>query len=228
MTNVSTPVKKKLRVALKQAALDALASQGWKVEKPKGYGSSVRLLRRGAEQRLVSIRTSQGTQIAFPRDADGKWVSLNGVDVVIAASVDNYVNPTAINVHWMDAKVVKDSFDRTFAARMSQNHTIPVGRGVWLPLYEAESNDTPRLVGSGLGLKFPPIYTIPLNEAVAKAEDANDDEESDEVAEDDAPDAAQHAPQHTDEVPMTIAEAKRRLAVSLGVDPSNIKITIEG
>jgi len=31
-----------------------------------------------------------------------------------------------------------------------------------------------------------------------------------------------------DEGPLTIPEAKRRLAKTLGVDPSNIKITIEG
>lgn len=29
------------------------------------------------------------------------------------------------------------------------------------------------------------------------------------------------------EAPLSIAEAKRRLAVTLGVDPSNIKITVD-
>jgi hypothetical protein len=66
----------------------------------------------------------------------------------------------------------------------------------------------PRYVGAGAGLKYPPIATVPL-----QPEGLSDFEEQG---------AADH-----NEAPLTIAEAKRRLAVSLGVDPASIKITIE-
>jgi hypothetical protein len=60
-------------------------------------------------------------------------------------------------------------------------------------------------------LKFPAIATVPLNpEMIALQEAANDSQSPTEA-----------------EAPLTIADAKRRLAAALGVDPANIKITVE-
>jgi hypothetical protein len=64
-------------------------------------------------------------------------------------------------------------------------------------------------IGAGAGLKFLAIATAPLDPDMIAAQAASD-----------------RVPQ-TEEAPLTIAEAKRRLAIALGVDPANIKITVE-
>jgi hypothetical protein len=66
-----------------------------------------------------------------------------------------------------------------------------------------------------MGIKFPPIATVPLSSdqlPVATAE-GNHDTPDDEFA--------------AEEAPLSIAEAKRRLAITFGVDPASIKITVE-
>jgi hypothetical protein len=87
-------------------------------------------------------------------------------------------------------------------------HKIPIGRGVWVSLYIPEGNDPVSHVGAGAGLKTPPIATIPLK--------------------DDAPPAVEEAAgvENNFET-LSITEAKRRLATTLGVKPENIKITVD-
>src|SRR5262245_30293778 len=138
MTNVfATPVKVTRRDSLFQAGLDTLKRDGWKVERIPGFGkSSVRRITKGGKRLKVAIRTTQDTWIAFPRTQDDKgWVTLSDVDVVIAVSVDDPDEPRFAQVHWIDAEEMRDRFDRAYAARMAAGHTIPLGRGVWVPLY---------------------------------------------------------------------------------------------
>jgi len=47
-------------------------------------------------------------------------------------------------------------------------------------------------------------------------------------ADEDMPETSAKPSTHRDEVPLTIAEAKTRLARSFGVDPEKVKIMIEG
>jgi hypothetical protein len=105
-------------------------------------------------------------------------------------------------------------FNRAYAARKAADHVIPVGRGVWLSLYEKEATNPVSLVGAGAGLDHPPIYKAPL----AQDEIAQSTTKITPPA-DDKREVEEH---------LTIAEAKRRLALSFGVDPSSIKITVEG
>ena len=116
----------------------------------------------------------------------------------------------------IDANEMRNRFDRAYAARLAAGYTIPSGRGVWVALYENDVSDPVTLVGAGAGVANKPIARVSLAEATAPAasvpvmatvqrEDAgNGDEES-----------------------LTIADAKTRLARTLGVDPSSIKITVE-
>jgi hypothetical protein len=66
-----------------------------------------------------------------------------------------------------------------------------------------------------MGLKFPPIATVPLSSAQIAAAVAEVDQ------------AAQPTELPAEEAPLSIAEAKRRLALAFGVTPANIKITVE-
>ena len=215
MTNVSaTQEKVSIRSRLFQVALEALEKEGWKVERIARSGkSSVRRITKGKLDKTVSIRTSQDTWIAFPRTAkDDAWATLADVDYVVAASVDDRSNPQFAQVHLIPGDEMRDRFDRAYAARKQANHTLPIGRGVWLSLYEKESANPVSLVGGGAGLAHPAIAKVPLSgqEVAELSEEPDSDGEGEKTA----------------EAPLTIAEAKRRLALSLGVAESEIKITI--
>lgn len=215
MTNVSaTPGKVSLRTRLFQFAAEALEKEGWKVERIARSGkSSVRRITKGKLEKIVSIRTSQDTWIAFPRTKNNDaWATLGDVDYVVAASVDDRDNPQFAQVHLIAGDEMRARFDRAYAARKKAGHTLPVGRGVWLSLYEKESTNPVSLVGGGIGLDHPAIAKEPLSgqevDSISKEQDT-------------VPVEAM-----ADEVPFTIAEAKRRLARTFGVAESDIKITI--
>lgn len=217
MTNIfTTPGKKPMKTYLFQIAVQALEADGWKVERVQGSGkSSVRRITKGSQSKVVSIRTTQDTAIAFPRlEGDSGWRTLDEVDAVVPVSVDDRDNPKFAKVHLIDGDEMRDRFNRAYKARKEAGHSIPIGRGVWLSLYLPEANDPPTHVGAGAGLKFKPIATIPLSPDMVAEVDEQDDDMSPVVI------------AHDDE-PLTIADAKRRLAKTLGVDPSNIRITVE-
>jgi hypothetical protein len=213
MTNIfKTPGKVTLRAELFEAAVEALEKQGWTVERIAREGkASVRRITKGKTTKTVSIRTSQDTWIAFPRTKTGDgWATLEGVDYVVASSVDDRHNPRFAQVHMIDANEMQARFDRAYAARRKAGYTLPVGRGVWVSLYEHEANDPVTHVGAGAGLAHPPIARAPLTAERPTGADEGPDAEEVEV----------------EEAPLTIAEAKRRLALSLGVNEADIKITI--
>lgn len=216
MTNVSqNPQKLSIRRQLRDAAEKALRDNGWRVTKPTGTGkSSVRKIERDGTSMLVSIRTTQDQWFAFPRRQDDSgWGTLPHVDAVVAASVDDVDNPEQSLIHLFDGDEVRGRFQRAYEARKAAGYSQPPGRGVWIALYEAEQSDPPTKVGAGVGLKHPPIAKIPLDNRV----------DSDVPPE--APVAGPHA---QPDPPLTIPEAKRRLAAAFGVAPDNVKITIEG
>jgi hypothetical protein len=217
MTNVyGTPHKYSRKNQLFQIGVEALRQQGWNVAKVHGGGkASVRRITKAGESKLVSIRTTQDTYIAFPRNTeDTAWVTLSDVDYVLAVSVDNKDNPKFGNAHMIDGEDMRARFDRTYAARLKAGHQIPRGRGVWLSLYIDEATYPPALVGAGAGNVHKPIAHVPLNSITPEVENASEDEE--EI----------HEPAGFE--PLSIAEAKRRLALTLGVPEVSIKITIEG
>jgi hypothetical protein len=66
-------------------------------------------------------------------------------------------------------------------------------------------------------LKFPPIATVPLTpELIAAVRETSA-----------AENAEARVVEEVEEAPLSIAEAKRRLAKTLGVDPANIRISVE-
>ena len=223
MANVTkTPEKKRIRRILVNAALATLEREGWKVAKVRGGGKGrVRRISRGSENLLAAIRTSQDEWIAFPRnDDDDGWVTLSDVDVVVAATVDDPASPKVAKVHLFDAAELRERFDRAYTARRAAGHTIPLGRGVWVSLYDDEATDPPSRVGAGIGNLRPPIAQIPLNDVAAIAPDLPQGGPT-------ARPSAANDHGLDDGQSLTIAQAKARLARTLGVDPRSIKITVE-
>jgi hypothetical protein len=214
MTNVfATPEKIERRDRLKEIAYETLAARGYVVERIGGAGkSSMRRLRKDGQQIVATIRTTQDRWFAFPRTSDDKgWLTLDNADVVVVVSVDDKENPKFALVHMFDQADIKSRMDRAYKARMDANRSIPVGRGVWVSLYDDE-NGSPSFAGAGAGKASPPIAKVPLKKGELGAVP-------------DAPDAP-NSPQSGLQ-PLTINEAKQRLAITFGVDPSHIKITVE-
>jgi len=221
MTNVvKTPEKKWLRTKLVRAGLETLEKEGWKVAKVTGAGKGrVRRITKGNVTKLAAIRTTQDTWIAFPRNEDDSaWVTLSDVDVVVAVSVDDPDEPQFAKVHFLEADDLRSRFDRAYQARRAAGHSIPIGRGVWLSLYDDEGTSPVQRVGAGAGNIHPPRAVVPLGDQGSPSSKPNFDGASN------AADAVGVA---EDEQPLTIAQAKTRLARTLGVDPSSIKITVE-
>lgn len=208
----------------------ALEREGWKARKVSGYnGARIRRITRGGESRLAAIRTTQDFWIAFPRTKDDSaWATLSVVDVVVVASVDPD-DRTFARIHMIEAEEMRNRFDRAYAARLRADHTIPKGRGMWIALYEDEVPNPVTLVGAGAGIANEPIARMPLDSEAppVAAMQRQSPEPRDSV---EAPAAAAMQPasaSDADEAPLTIPEAKTRLGRTLGVDPSNIRITIE-
>lgn len=97
---------------------------------------------------------------------------------------------------------------------------MPLGRGIWLSLYDNEAEEPVSHVGAGMGLAYPPMALADLTKVgLVEASDADDDSGE---RENDASATASAA-----ERPLTLAEAKRRLSETLGVPESAIRITVE-
>lgn len=226
MTNVSSPGKVEIRNFLRRTAIRELEKQGYTVERiPRAGKGSLRKITKDGVSRKVTIRTSQDTWIAFPRNAsDTGWSTLEDADLVLAASLDEKGGSYA-NFHLMDADDIRARFDRARSARLKANHVMPAERGIWISLYNQEADEPVSMVGAGAGLKHPPFAkNIPvlLDRQMDSVATEGDDE--------DEPPAPPPALAHSarDDGPLTIPEAKRRLALTFGVDPSAIKIVVEG
>jgi hypothetical protein len=186
--------------------IEVLRDKGWKVERAFGLKkASVRRITKDGQSQYVSIRTSRGgTKIAFPRNMrDDGWDTLSDVDWVLAVAVDDPKNPKFAKVHMIGADEMRERFDRAYKARKAAKHDIEKGRTMWLSLYDKDSDYPVTHAGAGAGLTNPPIAEVPLELSGAEAKKTGNDDK------------------------LTIAEAKRRLAKSFGVDPACIKITVE-
>lgn len=208
MANIfKTEAKVVRKGELFRAGVETLQRDGWSVNRAPGMGkASVRRIKKGSRELLVTIRTTQDQWIAFPQKPGGKgWVTLGDVDVVLAVSVNDRDVPTEIWVHWIEAKEMQARFDRAAKLRGFQPQER---RPLWIPLYHEDDGD--RHAGGGAGLQHEPIARVPLSAGIKPPNGK--------------PPLTQAA---ADDEPFTIAVAKRRLAAALGVPEANVKISVE-
>lgn len=117
--------------------------------------------------------------------------------------------------HLIDGKEMRARFDRAYEARLVAGHSVSLGaRALWVSLYHEEATDPVNRVGAGAGLANPVIYRAPLDRTRSEVLDEHDE----------PTDVVQHGAADDE---LTISEAKRRLALTLGIDPSSVKIVIE-
>jgi hypothetical protein len=215
MTNIfKTPEKKGRKKRLFQIGVETLQQQGWTVSREDGIGkSSVRRISKDGESKLASIRTTQNKWIAFPPKPGRKgWTTLDDVDLVVAVSVDDGEHPKEALVHLLPADDMRKRFNAAMKARVAADRVQPDKRGVWIPLYhrEDENPDNVSYVGGGAGLDYPAIATVAMNGSSTNGTRVLTE-----------PSFAYGNGR------LTIAEAKRGLALTFGVPESAIKITVE-
>lgn len=241
MSKIDGSSKTGVRKLLRDVCIRTIETHGWGLTKAPGVGNAqVYDLVKGGDSRRVAIRTSQDRWIAFPRTKDdAKWSTLSEVDVVAAAVLDPEDREFA-RIHLFDADDLRSRFDRAYDARLKAGHSIPRGRGVWIALYEHESEVPVTLIGAGAGLATPPVARVRLDASSGSGVSSGSPAVDRAQASVGKADGGRLTPagvkagssvaregRHDYGGPLTIAEAKARLAATLGVDPSSIKITVE-
>ena len=126
-----------------------------------------------AKSELISVRTTRGRKFAFPSINKGKaWLTLDDVDSVVVAAVNDRKNPETIEVYKFDAAEVRQRFSDAYSARTNAGMSIRDNFGLWVSL-DKDNRDLPRSVGTGLGDEHPPIAVYSIDELVASRRGAD-------------------------------------------------------
>ena len=151
-----------------------LRNAGYEVEAAPGFGgTNVWKLTKNGKSVLASVRTTRDRWFAFvPRNGGENWKTMDDVDAIVVASVDDKENPRKTEVYLFPMEEVRKRFRDGYQARKAAGHTLPDDRGMWIALDSREGN-SPSNVGSGLGDEFPPIGTIPFEECGIAEPDAD-------------------------------------------------------
>lgn len=204
------------------AAKRAAEESGYSLERLPGRGlSNIWNLEKDGRVQTTSIRTTRDRWIAFPPLQKGKkWKTLDDVELVLVASVDSKESPEKVEVYMFDADDVRERFNSAYSARIKAGNSVRDNFGMWINL-DTDERGLPASVGSGLGSEHEPLAVYSIASLVESVSDADMGS--------DGPADTETTPliRAEQELPLTIAEAKRRLADTLGVDPSAIKITVE-
>lgn len=216
LEGLSETVKWRLMV---EAAKRGAMAAGYTLDRVPGRGlSNVWVITKDGTSQKASIRTTRDRWIAFPPLENGtKWKTLDQVELVIVATVDDRDDPTNVEVYIFPAAEVRKRFDASYAARVASGQTMRNNFGMWVAL-DQKGRNSPADVGSGIVDQYDPIAVIAIADLVTDVPAGAADEE---VGNDGPADEVDNDP------PLTIPEAKRRLALTLGCKPENIKIIVE-
>ena len=151
------------------AATRALRSAGLAPKRVPGRGrSNIWEVEERGRRKRVSIRTTKDRWFAFAlRKKAITWKTLDDVDIVIVAAVDDLNDPRKVEVYRFDAEEVRKRFNASYAARIDAGQKVRDGFGMWLNLDE-DDRGLPASVGAGLATAYPPITTFRLEELIAE------------------------------------------------------------
>ena len=155
------------------AATCALEGAGLAPKRVPGRGrSNIWEVEENGRHKRVSIRTTKDRWFAFPPlnsalKKGAKWKTLDDVDIVVVAAVDDRDDPRNVEVYRFDAEEVRRRFDASYAARIDAGQTVRDDFGMWLSLDE-DDRGLPASVGAGLATAYPPITAFPLEELIAE------------------------------------------------------------
>jgi hypothetical protein len=203
------------------AAKMAAQDKGYRLKRVPGRGrSNVWLVERNGKELRASIRTSKDRWIAFPPLNGGKkWKTLDDVDVVFVAVVDQREDPRNIEVYELDAKEVRERFDAAYAARRKADQTIQDNFGMWVNL-DVDTRGIPASTGSGIAEKYKPIAAYPLS-ALLKANGEADNDDVEEI------DDATSGEKAANTIGQVMSNARKRISELAGVDLAAVKLDLK-
>jgi hypothetical protein len=180
----------------------ALKRQGWTVQRAgSSRKPSERLISRKGKSLRATIRTSRDGWLAFPlKDAEGtRFGPLAKADRVLVVTPDQNDAGYAL-VYDFSADDIRKRFTDAFEARKKAGHAVK-GHPMWVSLFRRKGEGHPvYTVGGGVALDSKPIARVSI-EAAGKHQ----------------------VPALAD----VIAAAKRQIAAAAGVDPAQVRISIE-
>ena len=135
----------------------------------RGLSNIWELRRPDGRVETVSIRTSMDRQFAFPPQENGtKWKTLDEVDAVLVASVNDRESPTEIEVYRFPAGEVREHLFKSYAARRAVGKVVRDEFGMWVSM-DPPSRRVPADRGTGLSRSHPPIASYSIAELIRKA-----------------------------------------------------------
>ena len=201
---------------LVNTAIRALTEAGYEPQRQPGRGrANVWTIEEGGRQQRVSVRTTRDRWFAFPPLDNGtKWKTLDDVDIVVVAAVDDSNEPNRIEVYRFDANEVRKRFDAAYSARIRAGQSEPDNFGMWVGL-DVDSRGLPSSVGSGLASEYTAIAVYSLDQLIPENRDA-------------APNGAEDG-EDLESSPGTIAavmkQARGRIAALSGVNIADVKLS---
>ena len=161
------------RAILVGAAKRALQEQGYNIKRIPGHRrSNMWDAEKDGKAERVSIRTTRNRWIVFePLEGGTKWQTLNDVDTVVVAAVDDRDDPSSVEVYQFEADQVRKRFDDAYAARIEAGRTMRDNLGMWVNLDEGNRGNLTS-AGSGLAAEHDPIEQYPLSELIESADPA--------------------------------------------------------
>ena len=155
---------------LVRAAKRALEEQGLSPSRLPGRGrSNIWEIEEERRRKKVSIRTTKDRWFAFPPLKNGtEWKTLDKVEIVVVAAVDDREDPRSVEVYRFDADEVRERFDASYEARIAAGHIVRENFGLWVNL-DVDDRELPASVGSGLASKHAPIAVYPLEDVIEES-----------------------------------------------------------
>ena len=190
---------------LRDCARSALEADGYEVAKAPGVGrSAIWTIRKNGKEQLAAVRTTQDRWIAFPRMSPG-WTTLDDVEVIVVAAVDDRSYPRAVEVYLFPADEVHRRFEAAYEARIKAGGKVRENFGMWVGL-DRGAQETPNTTGSGIVDDFAPMATLPLpGSRMAAASPPAPDRET---------------------VADVLAEARQRISMITGIPEQNVKLDL--
>jgi hypothetical protein len=141
---------------------------GYELARVPGRGlSNLWLFERNGKRGSASVRTTRDRWFAFPPlNGGAKWKTLDDVDVVLVAALDDPANPEKVEVYIFEAEAVRARFRAAYEARVAAGHRVKDNFGMWLKL-DRDDRGLPTSVGSGLADQRPPVATYALADLMA-------------------------------------------------------------
>lgn len=230
--NKLTPSAKMYRVLVHAAKMGALEA-GYQLTRKPGRGlSNVWELKQAGSTKAASIRTTRDRWFAFPPlDSGEKWKTLDDVELVIVAAVDDKESPKEAQVYIFDAAEVRKRFKAAYEARTAAGQVLKDNFGMWVALNDPKRG-LPADMGSGLADKYKPvarynIASLMSDAASIGAENSEIESSETEGAEFDEATVGHAAAPQLDTIAKVMAWARDRVAQLAGVGVEAVKLDLK-